>query len=215
MPDFLVLHYFPEFAQTHVHWVGDAMQLPHPLALFSCPQSFTATESFPMSQLFELGGQCWSFSFSISPSNEYSGLISFRIDWFDFLSVQGTLQSLLRYHSSIASILWRSAFYMVQLSHLHMDIYRAFVDKVMSPLFNMLSRFVIAFLLRMKRLIERRVIWDFPGGLVAKTLCSWCRDLGLITGQETRSHMPQLKMPRATTKTKCSQLNKYFFKWGW
>ena len=91
----------------------------------------------------------WSFSFSITPSNEYSGLISFRIDWFDLLAVQGTLKSLLQYHRSKASVLWRSAFFMVQLSHLHMTAgksvawtTRIFGSKVMSLLFNTLSRFV-------------------------------------------------------------------------
>ena len=108
---------------------------------FLLPSIFHSNTVFPNeSALWIRWSKCWSFSFSISPCNEYSGLISFRIDWFDFLSVQGTLQSLLQHHSSIASILWRSAFYMVQLSHLHMDIYRTFVDKVMSPLFHMLSK---------------------------------------------------------------------------
>ena len=90
----------------------------------------------------------WSYSFSISPSNEYSGLISFRIDWLDLLAVQGTLKSLLQHHSSKASILWRSAFFIVQLSHPYMTAgktialtRRTFVVKVMSLLFNMLSRF--------------------------------------------------------------------------
>ena len=95
----------------------------------------------------------WGFSFSISPSNEYSGLISFRIDWFNLLPVQGTLKNLLQHHSSKASILWRSAFFIVQLSHPYMTTGKAialtrwtFVSKVMSLPFNMLSRFVIAFL---------------------------------------------------------------------
>ena len=84
----------------------------------SCPQSLPASESFPMSQLFAWGGQkYWSFSFSISPSNEHPGLISFRMDWLDLLAVQGTLKSLLQHHSSKASILRRSAFFTVQLSH--------------------------------------------------------------------------------------------------
>ena len=94
----------------------------------------------------------WSFSFSISPSNEYSGLFSFRIDWFDLLAVQGTLKSLLQHHSSTASILQYSAFFMIQLSHPYMTTGKTialtrqtFVDKVMSLLFNMLSRFVVAF----------------------------------------------------------------------
>ena len=93
--------------------------------------------------------------FSISPSNEYSGLISFRIDWFDHLTVQGTLKSLLQFHSWKASILWHSAFFMVQLSHPYMTtgkttvlIYQTFAGKVMSLLLNMLSKFVIAFLPR-------------------------------------------------------------------
>ena len=102
----------------------------------------------------------WSFSFSISPSNEYSGLISCRIDWFDLLPVQGTLKSLLQHHSSKASIPWHSAFFIVQLSHPYMTTGKTialtrwtFVDKVMSLLFNMLSKLVITFLPRSKRLL--------------------------------------------------------------
>ena len=97
----------------------------------------------------------WSFSFNISPSNDYSGLISFRIDWFDLLAIQGTLKSLLQHHSSKASILWHSAFFIVQLSHPYMTTGKTIaltrwtsVGKVMSLPFNMLSRFVIAFLPR-------------------------------------------------------------------
>ena len=89
-----------------------------------------------------------SWSFSISPSNEYSWLISFRVDWFDLLVVQGTLKSLLQHHSSKASVLRFSAFFMVQFSHPHMTTGHTFVGKVMSLLFNMLSRFIIAFLPR-------------------------------------------------------------------
>ena len=102
----------------------------------------------------------WSFSFSLSPFSEYSGLISFRIDWLDLLAVQGTLMSLFQYHSSKASILQRSAFFMVQLSHPYMTTGKTialnrqtFVGKVMSLLFNMLSRLVIAFLPRSKHLL--------------------------------------------------------------
>ena len=102
----------------------------------------------------------WSFSFSISPSNEYPGLISFRMDWLDLLAVHGTLKSLLQHHSSKASILWFSAFFIVQLSHPYMTTGKTialsrwtFVDKVMSLLFNMLSRLVITFLPRSKRLL--------------------------------------------------------------
>ena len=101
----------------------------------------------------------WSLSFSMSPSKEYSGLISFRMDWLDLLAVQGTLKSLLQHHSSKASILWRSAFFTVQFSHPYMTTEktialtgRTFVGKVMSLLLNMLSRLVIAFLPRSKRL---------------------------------------------------------------
>ena len=88
---------------------------------FSCLQSFPASGSFPMSQFFTSGGQSRSFSFSISSSNEYSGLISLRMDWLDLLAVQGTLQSLLQHHSSKASILWGSAFFLVQLSYPYID----------------------------------------------------------------------------------------------
>ena len=103
----------------------------------------------------------WSFSFSISPSNDYSGLISFRIDWFDLLAVQGTFKGLLQHHScSKASILWCSALFIVQLSHLYMTTEKTialtmctFVRKVMSLLFNTLSRFVIAFLPKSKNLL--------------------------------------------------------------
>ena len=102
----------------------------------------------------------WSFSFNISPSNEYLGLISFRLDWLDLLAVQGTLKSLLQHHSSKASILWHSAFFIVQLSHPYMTTGKTvaltrwtLVGKVMSLLFNMLSRLVITFLPRSKRLL--------------------------------------------------------------
>ena len=122
-----------------------------------------------MNCLFASGGQ--NFSFSISPSNEYSGLISFRIDWSDLLAVQGTLKSLLQHHSSKASVLQLSAFFMVQLSHPYMTtgntialtIIGTFVGKVMSLLFNMLSRLVITFLPRSKRLL---ISWLQPPSAV-------------------------------------------------
>uniref|UniRef100_A0AC11CUC4 Uncharacterized protein n=2 Tax=Ovis aries TaxID=9940 RepID=A0AC11CUC4_SHEEP len=102
----------------------------------------------------------WSFSFNISPSNEHSGLISFRMDWLDLFAVQGTLKSLLQHHSSKASVLRCSAFFLVQLSHPYMTTGKTvaltrwtFVDKVMSLLFNMLSRLVLSFLPRSKRLL--------------------------------------------------------------
>ena len=109
--------------------------------------------------------KCWSFSFSISPSNEYSGLISFRMDWLDLLAVQGTLKSLLQHHSSKALVLQCSSFFMVQLSHPYMTTGKTipltrwtFVGKVISLLFNMLFRFVIAFLTRSERLLT----WYLP-----------------------------------------------------
>ena len=121
----------------------------------SCPQSFPASEAFSVSQFFASGGQSIGFSFSISPSNEHPGLISFRMDWLDLLAVQGTLKSLLQHHSSKASILWCLAFFTVQLSHPYMTTGKAvtltrwtFVDKVMSLLFHMLSGLVITFLPR-------------------------------------------------------------------
>ena len=102
----------------------------------------------------------WNFSFSITPSNDYSGLISFRVDWLDLLAVQGTLKSLLRHHSSKASILWHSALFVVQHSHPYITTGKTialtrwtFVSKVMSLLFNMLSRLVIAFLPRSQQLL--------------------------------------------------------------
>ena len=107
--------------------------------------------------------KCWSFSFSISPSSHYSGLISFRIYWLDLLAVQRTLKSLLQHHSSKTSILWHSAFFIVQLSHPYMTTGKTialtrwtFVGKVMSLLFNMLSRLAIAFLPRSNHLF---ILW--------------------------------------------------------
>ena len=125
-------------------------------------QSFPASGSFPMSQsvLHIRWPKYWSFSFNISPSNEHPGLISFRMDWLDILAVQETLKSLLQHHSSKASILQHSAFFMVQLSHPYMTTGKTIalarqtsVGKVMSLLFNMLSRLVIDFLPRSKHLL--------------------------------------------------------------
>ena len=121
-----------------------------------CPQSFPASGSFPTSQFFASGwAEYWSFSFSISLSNEYSGLISFRMDWLDLPAVQGTLKSLFQHHSSKASILLHLAFCVVQISHPYMTIGKTialtrqtFVGKVKSLAFNMLSRFFITFLPR-------------------------------------------------------------------
>ena len=130
----------------------------------SCPQSFPASGPFQMCQLFASGGQSiGSFSFNIIPSNEYPGLISFRMGWLDLFSVQGTLKSLLQHHSSKVSILRHSAFFTVQLSHPYTTTGKTialtkwtFVGKVMSLLFNMLSRLVITLLPRSKHLL---ILW--------------------------------------------------------
>ena len=121
-PGLPVHHQLPELAQTHVHRVGDAIKLYHPVIPFSSLlQSFPASGSFQMSQLFadQRWPKYWSFSFSISLSNEYSGLISFRMDWLNLLAVQGTLKSLLQHHSSKTSILQHSAFFIESNSHIH------------------------------------------------------------------------------------------------
>ena len=133
--------------------------LCHPLfllcSIFPCTSVFSNESALHIRWLKD-----WSFSFSISPSNEYPGLISFRIDWLDLLAVQGTLTSLLQHHSSKASILQCSAFFMVQLSYQYLTngkiialTIQTFVGKVMSLLFNMLSRLAIAFLPRSRRLL--------------------------------------------------------------
>ena len=129
--------------------------------LFLLPSIFRIIMVFSCESAFRIRWpKHWSFSLSISPSNEHPGLISFRMDWLDLLSVQGTLKSLLQHHSSKASILWSSAFFTVQLSHPYMTTgktitltRRTFVGKVMSLLLNMLSRLVITFLPRGKRLL--------------------------------------------------------------
>ena len=121
---FPVLHHLPELAQTQVHWVSDAIQPPHPLSPTS-PPAFNLSQHQglfqPISSLHQVAKD-WDFSFSISPSNEHSGLISFRIDLFDLLASQRTLKSLLQHHNSKASILRHSAFFMVQISHPDMTI---------------------------------------------------------------------------------------------
>ena len=160
-PGLPVHHQLPEFTQTHVHWVSYAIQhliLCHPLLP---PSIFPSIRVFSNESALRVRWpKYWSFSFDISPSNEHAGLISFRMDWLDLLAVQGTLKSLLQLHSSEASILQCSPFFIVQLSHPHMTTEktialtrRTFVGKVMSLLLNMLSRLVITFLPRSKRLL--------------------------------------------------------------
>ena len=163
MPGFPVHHQLPEPAQAHVHQAGDAIQPSHPLSSPSLP-AFNLSQHQGLFKWVSFSIR-WpkygSFSFSISPSNEYSGLISYGMDWFDLLAVQGTLKSLLQHHSSKASILLHhSAFFIVQLSHPYKTTGKTialtrwtFVGKVMPLLFNMLSRLVIAFLPGRKHLL--------------------------------------------------------------
>ena len=161
-PGLPVHHQLPEFTQTHVQWVDDAIQWSHSL-------SSPSTPAFSLSQHEGLSNESvlcirwpnyWSFSFIISPSNEHSGLISFRLDSMDLFAVQGILKSLLQHHSSKASILQCSAFFILQLSHPYMATGKpialtvwTFVNKVISLLFNMLSRLLITFLPRSKDLL--------------------------------------------------------------
>ena len=149
---FPVLHYLPEFAQTHVHWVSDAVSSSVPSFSF-CLQSFPALGSLQRVSSLHQVAKALKLQLQHQSFQWISGLISFRIDWFALLAVQGTLKSLLQHHSLKASILWHSAFFMFQLSHLYMITGRTialtiwtFVSKVMFLLLNMLSRFVIAFL---------------------------------------------------------------------
>ena len=150
MPGFPVHHHLLEFTQTHVHrymMPSNHLILCH--CLFLPPSIFASIRVFSNESVLRIRWQkYWSFSFSNSLSNKYSGLISFRMDWFDLLAVQGTLKSLLQHHSSKASILQLSAFFIVQLSHSYMTtgktitlIKWTFVEKVMSLLVNMLSQF--------------------------------------------------------------------------
>ena len=163
-PCFPVLHHLLQHAQTHVHWFGDAIQSSHPLlSLFLLSSIFTSNRAF--SNELALPIRCpkyWtkSWSFSISPVNEYSGLSSSRIDWSGLLAIQRTLKNFLQRHNSKASILWHSAFFIVQLSHPYTTTGKIialtrqiFIDKVTSVLCNLLPRLVIAFLPRSKRLL--------------------------------------------------------------
>ena len=176
-PDFSVHHYLPEFAQTHVHWVSDAIQPPHPLLPPSLTLYFSQHQGLLQSVLCIRWPKYWSFSFSINPFNEYSGLISFRIDRFYLFAVRGTFKSLLQHHSSKASVPWYSAFFMVQLSYSHMTTgktmdltIQTLVGKVMSLLFNMLSSFVIA-------------LWTFKAVKILFSLQPPHRDQQMFPGQ--------------------------------
>ena len=145
-PGFPVHHQLLEPTQTHVYRISDAIQPSHPLSSPS-PPAFNLSQDQGLFQWVRWP-KYWRFSFNISLSNEHSGLIFFRMDWLDLLAVQGTLKSLLQHHSSKASTLWCSAFFIVQLSHPYMTTEKTialtrqtFVGKVMLLLFNMLSSF--------------------------------------------------------------------------
>ena len=182
MPCFPILHHLLELTQAHLHQVTDASN-----HLILCHAFLLLPSIFPRMRVFSNESalcirwpKYWSFTFSISPSNEYSRLISFRIEWFDLLAVQGTLKSLKHYSSKASSLQW-SAFFMVQLSHPYMTTGKTvaltiwtFVSKMMSQLFNMLSGFVIAFLPRSKHLSiswpqsPSTVIWE-PKKIISVT----------------------------------------------
>ena len=206
---FPVLHHLPKFAQTHVHWVSDAIQLSHPLWPFSPPALNLSQYQGPFQCINSFNRWPKYWSFSISSSSEYLRLISSRIDWFDLLAVQGTLKSLLQHHNPKALILQCSAFYMVQLSHPDMTTgkttaltIRNFVDKLVSLLFNILSRFVIAILIRSKHLLIWNIIieldlvdaWNRPSVTgevrISELICpiSWQRseDITKITIERQR-----------------------------
>ena len=174
-----------EFTQTHIQRVSDAIQPSHPLLSPSlpAPKSPSIRVFSNESTLCMRWPKYWSFSFSIILSKEIPGLISFRMDWLDLLAVQGILKSLLQHHSSKASILWHRAFFTVQFSHPYMTTGKTialsrwtFVGKVMSLLFNMLSKLVITFLPRSKRLLISwlqslsAVIWE-PKKIKSATVC--------------------------------------------
>ena len=170
-PGFPVHHQLLELAQTQVHQVSDAIQPSHPLSFPCLPSIFPSIRVFSNESVFHIRWpKYWSFSFSISPSNEYSELICFRIDWFDLLAVQGTLKSLLQHHNSKASILQCSAFFMVQLSHPYIA--------------NSLARYwYLACLWEFSEAyLCHQNIQGFPGGSDSKESAWNMGDLGFIPG---------------------------------
>ena len=208
MPGVPVYHQL-QFTQTHVHRVDDAIQPSHPLS--SPPPPAHNPPSIRVfcneSTLCMRWPKYWSFSFSISPSNQHPGLVSFRMDWLDLLAVQGTLKSLLQHHSSKASIPQRSAFFIVQLSHPYMTTGKTialtrhtFAGKILSQLLNMLSRLVITFLPRSKHLLiswlqspsavilEPRKIKSATVSTVSPSICHevsgiGCHDLSFLNAE--------------------------------
>ena len=196
-----VHHRLPEFTQTHFHWVGGAIQLSHPLLSPSPPAPNPSQHQglFQWVNSSHEVAKYWSFSFSISPSDEHPGLNSFRMDCLDLLAVQGTLKSLLQHHSSKASIFQCSAFFTVQLSRPNMATGKTialtrwtFVGKVMSLLFNMLSRLAITFFPRSKRLL---ILWlQSPSAVILDPQknkvwhCFHCLLIYLPWSEGTRCH---------------------------
>ena len=201
MPGFPILHHLLDFAQTHVQWVSDAIN--H--LILHCPL-LVAPSIFPSKRVFSNDlalhirwPKYWSFSVSISPSNECSGLTSFRMNWFDLLAVQGAFKSLLQHHNWKASILKHSAFFIFQLSHPYMTTGKTIaltsqtsVGKAMSLLFNTLSRFVIAFLSRSRCLL---ISWlQSPSAVILEPKklnsvhCFHCFPIYLPWSDRTRYH---------------------------
>ena len=196
-PGLPVHHQLPEFIQIHVHWVSDAIQPSHPL-LSPSPPAPNPSQHQSLFQWVnsshEVPKYC-SFSFSIIPSKEHPGLISFRMDWLDLLAVQGILKSLLQHHSSKASILQCSTFFIVQLSHPYVTTEKttALTDlcqQVMSLLFNMLSRLVITFLPRSKCLNFMAAVtnWDFGAQKNKICHCFHCFPIYLPWSDGTRCY---------------------------
>ena len=199
MPGLPVHHLLLELTQTHVHWVYDAIQPSSVIPFSSHLQSFPASGSFQMSPVLRVRWRkYWSFSFSMSPFNEYSGLISFRMDWLDFLAVQGTLKSFLQHHSSKASgfgaqLSLQSKF--LSFLHPYMTTGKtkalsrwAFVGKVASLLFNKLSRLVKTFLPRSRHLL---ISWlQSPSAVILKpqNIVSHCLPIYLPWSDGTRCH---------------------------
>ena len=190
----------------------------HPLLLL--PSIFPSIRVFSNESALHIRWpKGWSFSFNISSFNEHSGLISFRIDWLDLLAVQGTLKSLLQHHSSKASILWRSAFFIVQLSHPYMTtgktialMRQTFVGKVLSLLFNMLSRLVITFLPRSKSLL---ISWlQSPSAVIAllgKALCSPKHKCMLIPVEKESSYCSRSHRKFFSSSFKCFVMKNFQF----
>ena len=216
MPGLPVHHQLPESTQIHVHQVSDAINhLIFYRPLLFCPSIFPSIRVFSNESALDIRWpKYWSFSFSISPTNEYSGLFYFRMDWLDLLAVQGTLESLLQHHNSKASILWRAAFFTVQLSHSYMTIGKTialtrqtFVGKVISLLLNMLSRLVIPFLPRSKRLLiswlqsPSAVILEPPKIKLKWVLgCAICSHLSCSIRKPTQVYFPTICNLRKTKK---------------